>query len=55
MKITFKKFDRDFREEYGIKGNYSFRTEEDFKEVLFRLYGSENFSINYQDKTIIIN
>lgn len=55
MKVTFRKFDRDFREYYGIKGNYTIRTDEDMQEVMYELYDTDKFDIDYENKIIIIN
>lgn len=54
MKVTFRKFDRDFREYYGIKGNYSIRTEKDMQEVMYDLYGSDDFEVDYENKVIFV-
>ena len=50
MRVTFKKFDRDFRDYYGIKGYYTIRTEEDMQEVIYELYDSDNFEVDYENK-----
>lgn len=47
MKITFKQFDRDFRDYYDSRGNYSIKTESDMQEVLYYLY-----EIYYDEKYI---
>ena len=54
MRVTFKKFDRDFRDYYGIKGYYTIRTEEDMQEVIDELYDSDNFEVDYENKIILI-
>lgn len=54
MKITFKKFDRDFRDYYNIRGNYSIRTESDLQEIIYELYDTDKFEVNYEEKIIEI-
>lgn len=53
MKITFMQFDKDFREYYNIKGNYNI-TESDMQEVIYCLYGTDDYEIYYDEKYIIL-
>lgn len=52
MEITFKQFNKDFREYYNVKDSYTIRTHSDMEEVIYDLYNTDDFDINY-DKNII--
>ena len=54
MKITFEKFDKDYREFYNIKGRYSIRTESEMQEVIYDLYDTDSFEIDYDNGLLII-
>ena len=53
MKVTFRSFDKEYRNYYGIKGSYNIAAE-DMEEVIYDLYDSDNFEVDYENKIILI-
>lgn len=51
--ITFREFCKDYSEYYQTKEVY-IATESDMQEVIWELYDTENFEINYDNKIIEI-
>lgn len=52
MRKTFKEFDKDFRNQYNISGNYVIQTNSDMEEALYELYGAERYDIDYENRVI---
>ena len=56
MEKTFKEFSKDYGRYYGLKTGEYFRieTEDDMQEVIYDLYDTEDFEVDYENKVIFI-
>lgn len=53
--ILFKKFMEDYKSYYNEQNdNFEIRTEEDMQEIIYDIYDTDKFEINYENKTIEI-
>lgn len=54
--IPFKQFCKDYIDYYDIEdGKVSIKTETDMDEVIFNIYDTDLYEIDYEYKTIILN
>jgi hypothetical protein len=51
--VSFKEFIKDYMGYYNAKNNnFSIRTNEEMQEIMYDIYDTDNFEINYDNKTI---
>lgn len=54
MEKTFKDFCKDYREYYQVKGRFYIPTEDDMQEVIYDLYDTEDFEVDYENEVVFI-